>query len=450
LLGIAFFLAASLVDYPLRMTSLSCVLALFVALLLPSPSSPSSKSMAVALPANTSISSRPAAWFAFAVIAVSGFLTIQAGASAFMLQHGRFGAAAAWAPWSTRAQVELASAALIRNDLAGAVAHGERAIALSPISAPAIRSVGLARLAEGRRNQGNRLMQAATVLGWRDPLTQLWAIEAAKASKEPEKAVQRAEALFRQDELVGPATALLLATGVNEQTVPFLAKSMAGNPPWRENFFKAGEGLSPSVAEGWVRLVAALRKTNAPVTQLEGAPSIDALIAAGRLKEAQALWSLLQRDSQLVANGDFQDTFAPRDPTRPVLWHIPTDNRQLIRAEDVDGGSSKALHIRGAMEDRLIEQRLLLPAGHYELRFRMRSDQPADVRLQWRLACQKAGPQQRAESIVPARTGWREYRWPFVVPNQDCAIQTLALRRAGATSPEDVWLDSIRLTRTSI
>ena len=448
--GIAILLVASLVDYPLRMPALSCVLALFVALLMPSSESHPAGSTAVALPASGSALWRAPTLLALAGIAALGILTIQSGASAFYLLNGRVAAAAAWAPWSTQAQVELASAALIRNDLEGTVAHGERAIALSPISAPAIRSVGLARLVQGRMNEGNRLMQAATVFGWRDPLTQLWAIEAAQASNEPEKAVQRAEALFRQDEFVGPATTALLATRATEQTVPVLAKALAANPPWRENFFEAGDGLAPAATAGWLRLVATLGQTAAPVTPFEGAPAVEALIALRRVAEAQALWRLLHRDGQLLSNGDFEVRDPRRDATRPALWRVPTKNRQLVRVEDAERGSpGKALHIRGSQADQLIEQRLLLPAGHYELRFRGRSGQPLDTHLQWQIACGDEGPRQRVETMVSARSGWRDYRLEFTVPNQDCPIQTLALKRAGDTSPEEVWLDSIRLTRRS-
>ena len=351
-LGIAFLLVASLVDYPLRMTSLACVMALFVALLMPSSPLAQSHSKALVIPGLSRSLKRPPILLALAGLAAIGVLAIQAGASAHDLLRDDPDGAIAWAPWSTAARVELSSDALFRNDLATTEKQGVKAVALSPISAPAIRSLGIARLAAGGVREGNQLMQAATVLGWRDPLTQLWAIEAAKTSREPEKAVQRAEALFRQGEFIGPATGQLLGPGTNELTTPFLTKALSANPPWRDNFFKAGKELAPGSADGWIRLVTALRETPAAVTQTEGLPSLQALIAAGRTGPAQTLWRLLQRNGQLIANGDFEQ----KDPSRgdyPALWHLSRINRGLIRTEVGERSNCRALHIRGSLQDRL-------------------------------------------------------------------------------------------------
>ncbi len=442
--GIGVVLAASLVDYPLRMPALSSVLALLVAMLLRSPQSAHSRSTEVAIADRTGGLWRPARVLALIVLAGLALLMILMGASESRQPGERTGP---WAAWSTKAQIELASAALLRGDPNAAAAYGERAIALSPISASAIRSLGLARLAQGRTSEGNRLMQTASVLGWRDPLTQLWAIETAKASNEPEKAVQRAEALFRQGQFIGPTTAQILAVGSDRRTVPFLAKALAANPPWRDSFFAAGEGLAPSAADGWIRLVGALRKTSAPVTRSEGAPSLDALVRAGRVRQAQALWTLLQSDGELIGNGEFEIGRSRRDATRPAMWHVPTSNRQLVRIEDRADAPGKALHIRGTMANRLIEQRLFLPAGRYQLRFWARSNQPLDLRFEWQLICQDERKPQASETALRGRAEWREFGWEFVVPNQDCLIQTLALRRAADTHPEDVWFDSVRLIR---
>src|SRR3954454_21129269 len=145
---------------------------------------------------------------AMLLLVAATLLSLEAGISARSIIDGHYQEAAAVASWSTRAHEREATAELLRLD-AGAAIAAQRAIRLSPINAPAIRTLGLLRLEEGDVHAGNRLMEAAAGLGWRDLLTQFWSIDAAERTGEPVKAAQRAEGLFRQGIFL-PALVLLV------------------------------------------------------------------------------------------------------------------------------------------------------------------------------------------------------------------------------------------------
>jgi O-antigen ligase len=451
--GILIMLAASMVDYPLRMPALSAVFAVCCALLFPSqaPLAANRKGSSTSLTLAASRRRPRVAALAVGlpVIAALVVLTIQAGISAHQLSSDGSQADVPLAGWSTQAHERLATQALFREDLAAALSHAYSTNRLSPINASAIRTIGLVHLSRGDVAHGNRIMQTAAVLGWRDPLTQLWAIEAAKASQEPEKAVQRAEALFRQSLLVAPAATQLL-TPSGDELVTALAQRLSTRPEWRRRFFQHSGAFPPATAGAWVRLVEALDSSRAPVSLEEGKPSLNALIEARRIKEAQRLWFLLHARANLLSNGDFEAVPGEGRTSYPTHWHVPRRNRRVVRVEasplDPD---NRALRIRSAEDNTLLGQRLLLQPGAYRLSYRAHVRSPTAAALRWELRCADGGSRQVSDAVVSSSAGWQEFTGIFTVPNQNCPIQTLALRRSGATPVENVWIDDIGLERAA-
>lgn len=449
-LGIAILLAASIVDYPLRMPALSAVFAVFCALLLPSKTRAVSTTTDLAVATSRSSRTWIIRWFGLAVLGALVVLVLQAGISGNHLASRHNAAALQWAGWSTEAHERLATDAVLRNDVASAISHGRAAILLSPISAPAIRSLGLARLTQGPVTQGNRLMQVAVGLGWRDPLTQLWAIEAAKTSGEPEKAVQRAEALFRQDVLVAAAITQLLDSPGDHRTVPLLARGLAQQPAWRGAFFKASGDVPPAAAAVWLKLVAMLKRSSAPVSLSEGEPMLNALVLAGRFEYGQRLWEMLRPGDGLVINGGFETIDPRRGATFPTYWYVPTRNRALVRVENPHSGSTdRALHIRSTEDPTILRQVLMLRPGAYRLSYRVRAMVAPGPALQWELRCDSSGARQSTHAEILPGANWQEIGATLTVPVQNCPIQRLALKSSGATPIENVWLDEIRLERVS-
>jgi hypothetical protein len=200
-----------------------------------------------------------------------------------------------------------------------------------------------------------------------------------------------------------------------------------------------------ATAGAWIRLVEALDHSRAPVSVEEGKPSLNALIEAGRIEDAQRLWFLLNAESSLVSNGDFE---LPEDSrtSYPVHWQVPRANRRLVRVEASPlDPHNRALHIRSTEGATLLRQRLLLQPGAYRLSYRAHVEPPLAAAVRWELWCGEAGVREAADEVIQAATGWQEFTATFNVPNRDCAIQQLVLRRSGITAVRDVWLDEIRV-----
>lgn len=454
--GIGLLLAWSFVDYPLRMASLSAVFAVLFSMLLPTGVSPRSAADA-AYPSEPRRRTDPGArsrWgvarvaMSLPVVAVLLILSVQAGMAAHHIGNDRPKEALKWAPWSTRANEQISTQTLLRNDPKNALPPAFSAIRLSPISAPAIRSVGLARLGAGDVAGGHRLMQVAVSLGWRDPLTQLWAIQAAQNSREPEKALQRAEALFRQEELVMPATVLLLSGPPESPVIPQLAQKLEQQPIWRGAFFEAGKALPIEQGDAWGRLVGLLARGRAPVTPEEGQPSLDSLVARGATVQAQQLWKML-RGSRLVRNGDFESIRQREIKTLPADWHVPrkAHDRIAVAMPEFDR-TTHALHARGTGDGVILSQTLMLEPGPYTLAFHMRTVAGQGETLRWELVCENSGIVQ-AREVKASQAGWQTTTLTLTVPNQHCAIQRLALRTHDAHDSFDIWIDDIRLDRAA-
>jgi O-antigen ligase len=455
--GILILLAASIVDYPLRMPALSVLFALLCAILLPSFSAlarsqgrPASTSTEVAILGSARRVRAVPVVIGVAAVAAVLIAVVQAGMSAHSLAKGRNDAAVAWAGWSVQAHERLSTAALVRSNFPAALSHAHSANALSPISAPAIRTIGLVHLSQGAVDRGNRIMQAAVVLGWRDPLTQLWAIEAAKASREPQKALQRAEALFRQDMLAAAAIAHLLTPAAGSDVPGLLVRKLAERPAWRGAFFKASGELSLATTAPWLKLVEALDRSAAPVSAEEGEPSLNALVAAGRMDEAQRLWELLRDGNALVSNGDFEQAAVGRGAQFAVRWSVPNRNRALVRVEaPAFDPNNRALHIRSTEDSTILQQMLMLRPGNYRLAHRAHVQAPRGATLRWAVRCSGSGPRQSSDVEVLPGAKWHAVAVSFTVPERNCPIQRLVLGRSDATPLEDVWLDEIRVERVA-
>lgn len=440
------FVLSSSVDYPLRMPAVAGTSALLFACILPTSASARTRSRkryqgAMLGPIVLLRSGRAAAVAAAAAILI---ISLQAAMSARDMINQRFDSAARWAPWSTRAQERLSTATLSQSQLHNAADHAKNAVRLSPISAPGIRTIGVVRLLSGARD-GDRFMQIAAELGWRDSITQLWSIEAAQRSGEPVKALQRAEALFRQDTFAAPALAQLLRAPQSQHLIPRLVLQLAKRPQWRSPLLRAGALLTGADAEAFRRLAGDLSRSAAPVTSAEVGPAIKALVGRGKIREAQQLWAAVH-PGNLVNNGGFDTVQLGIGRALPAEWDIPGENAPALAvAFPTFDHANRALVVGDTPSLNIISQKLLLAPGAYRLRFRAHVDNKTAVSVEWRLSCKDSPQIQRTEMELPATKQWHQAQIAIAVPVQDCPMQTLALRRRASDNADNFWVDQIDL-----
>lgn len=444
--SIALLLAYSAVDYPLRMPALAAAFLVFCALILPAASertaAPSAHARKPSQPDVTAKPRQPSRAL-LGPLVVIWLVMLQAGMSARAIADQRYDDAAMWANWSTRANAALATEALAQDDSGRAWSYANAALALSPINVEAMRDLALVRLAQGS-DDGHRLMRMAAGLGWRDVIVQLWTIAASQKLKEPEKAVQRAEGLFRQGRVAGPALNLLLST--NSETTPrLLAARLAERPDWRGKVLNRAGELSEADFPRFETVVALLAATRAPVTGAEVKPVIDAMINQGRAAEAQRLW--VKVNPALVDNGAFSQ-LKESSGQLPAGWQVPPQNRSATAIVTYDG-TEKALRVGHTNWVTLISQATMLPAGNYRLAFAARELGAGPVLLRWEVRCRGSSKAHIIENRVDRRSGWKTFNANFDVPARDCLSQTLVLRRFEADNAAETMVDRVRIIRAA-
>lgn len=452
LVAIATVLLFSLVDYPLRMPAISCLFALLFACLLPEPEGEEQAGAArrADAAAGTATGLRAPRLAALAAFAGIGLLELQAGLSGASLLADRFAAARAWAPWSTEAREGLAAQALAARRPAEAMREARAAIALSPIDSVAIRSAALAGAAERERAGPDRLMQIAVLLGWRDPVAQMWAIAASRQTGEAEKAIQRAEALFQQELFPAPAIALLVDDAPNGPVARALVDALDKHPAWRPAFIAAGSALPPGELDRFVALATRLNRGRAPLGAVEAGPLLERLIESGRPQSARTLWTGMRRGS-LISNGDFEQLASRGGADVPADWNLDDEDLATIIVQVPSGGGhGKALRISpGARSGPLLSQRLMLEPGVYRLFYRARAGADAGTRVRWQLRCSGSDLGMTAEQAVSAGRDWQPLAADLTVPIQDCPIQTLAVQRPNVIQAPELWIDDLVLKRVS-
>ena len=443
--GIMLVLIFSLVDYPLRMPALSCVFAVLCACLLPTPVPPGHGTELVVADQRktrpwTRFGTRAAASAALAAVAL---IVLQAGVSARSLLLDDYAAARGWAPWSTAAHEVLADDAIAGSNASQAKGEALKALRLSPIDAVALRTAAMARILEGSTASGQKLMGIAVSLGWRDPVTQLWAIGASEQTGEPDKAVQRAQALFQQNLFVPSALELLLRLP-DGPTARSLVDTLSSRPEWRADFVKAAAQL-PSDYDGNVEQLAfRVNATQAPLSIDEARPLLDRLIEANDLADARRLWAGTHA-AAVIANGTFEQVSERAGADVPSDWDVSDEDLATIAIQAPEfGGDGRALRISAAARSGpILSQRLMLPPGTYALTYRARSGEGADVALRWQLSCSSSDERQTSKDMPAASSGWQEFTAAFSVPIQDCPIQRLALERPNAIHSHEVWVDDV-------
>ena len=443
-LGIMLVLIFSLVDYPLRMPAISCTFAILCACFLPTP---------IAVAPGREVA--PVEWrrrlpfprlAGAGACAIAALFVLQAGASASNMLSDDYSSARDWAAWSTAAHEALAADALGASHPEQADAEALDALRLSPIDAIAVRTAGVVRILGGSAARGNELMQIATTLGWRDPVTQVWAMQASKRTGEPEKTMQRAEALFQQEQFLAPSLALLLQDAPDGPTARALTQALAERPIWRANFVKAAAQLPPAYVEKLTEVASALNCGSAPLSVDEAQPLLDRLLAADDPGQARMLWAAVRRGG-LIANGNFEAVSSRNGAEVPSDWDIGDEDVATIATQAPEfPGNGRALRISsGARAGGVVSQRLMLAPGAYSLTFRARSGEGASVPLRWRLRCSASDASQISPEQPAISSKWREFSARLIVPNQDCAIQRLALERPGDMHPPEVWIDDVKL-----
>lgn len=444
-------LAASLVDYPVRMNAIAVTLALMVGMLIPLNATSH-------LPSQVAAPVRSNGRWLWAVPAVLlGVLATSSQWAQQLVLAKRPQLATMIAPWSSQAQAALATRYQMFGEAAASSRAARRALAVSPLDPAALRAQGMAALALGRSEQGAKLMSLGARLGWRDAITQLWLIEQALAAGAHGFATQRIDALLRQEkagEVLLPLMPELLRSPDGRAA---LAEQLSFEPGWRVAFFNDVARSRNWTMPQMLDLAARLRQAGSPITGADTALIRAVLANGGRFADARRIWRETGQVA-LLGDGDFEA--APGELPRwaaPYVWYAPelTGVRvETAQAQIAREGQALAITSEGLTSGGALKQTIVLAPGPYRLTLSAASQEGTVLpQLSAVLRCRHDEADADPSITIPltwrgGKDDWQDAAGTFVVP-PDCPGQSLivSIPQTGAR-PYSLWLDSVSIRTT--
>ena len=208
-----------------------------------------------------------------------------------------------------------------------------------------------------------------------------------------------------------------------------LARTLAGNPPWREDFLTTAKKTArPEHAADLLQEVRKLRPPHG--SALEAGLFVESLVRVGRYGEARAAWASLlppadRNRAGLVFDGDFAGSKAPA----PFNWSFgssPAGRGEVARATGSEPAQLVVSHF-GGQPTVLAEQTLVLTPGRYLLTVDAKGDRPEiSGEIVWRIACLEGTADLGALRLQRFRSAFVRERLDFSVP-AGCGAQKLTV-----------------------
>lgn len=168
-------------------------------------------------------------------------------------------------------------------------------------------------------------------LGWRyTPAQQNLMLRAAVDGRYAD-VIDQADALLRRQKLTDQAMAILMAMEAIPQVHHLVVDRLLGDPMWSYDYLlRIGQQSLPQVIDARFRTLRVLLRTPDSVSRAELAPALQALIANGRGRDADTLWTMKAgprpRDN-VLRDGDFRMAaqLAGEETYIPFEWKMNQD-----------------------------------------------------------------------------------------------------------------------------
>lgn len=323
-----------------------------------------------------------------------------------------------------------------------------RSLIERPLNAQAIAVTGLSKIgASGSDQAANPFMVLADRASRRDPISQVWMIEAASAAGDVPQAIRHYNAALSVKPELGAVLFPVLtgALGFAEVRDALKAPLKAG-APWMPAFIAAAAAAGD--LDGVLALAAsAPERMKAPAYKPASAAILYRLVASGRIADARKLASQVVPGLPDNAFTDFAITPATRDERLGNLaWQL-TDNEGISAAVEADGAVTAELQplARGAI---LVREVAVTGGRQYEFHQTVaRTSGPAPSSLRWQAICPAAeGAPVVWSQLVPTEEHPMKYKSEFAVP-AGCHVVRMELVTVG---PEGQLPSAIRIYDLSL
>lgn len=441
-------MAYSVVDYPLHMTSIMVLAAMLLGLLVRSEARVIS---------GLSVAKTRGEWIVAALALLMSWQVVATGWAKHQIAAGDAMSATHWAPWMAQGWAALADEADIANRPMAAIVPARRALAIAPLDAGSVRALGLGLLAEGSTKEGAGLLLAGARLGWRDGLNQYWLVDHALKRSAYRIAVQRLDALLRQEKIPDLSLVRLGAIARVPEGQLALAGALSARPGWRQAFFNTlAYDDAPSVSAA-LAILRGVNSEGSPAAPYETALLRWKLAEIGDIAGVRAIWRA-SNGRTLVGDGGFDIDPEAALPVNaaPLSWHAPSPagTYTLIAIPDMPwNGRALIVTTDGLARGTVLAQRLVLEAGRYQLAFVVRDQSGRHPALQWNVQCGQGDERRRTAPIALSwskrRDSWEAGRGEFAVA-PDCPVQDLQLQLPGGSSETStIFLDDVAISRVA-
>lgn len=368
-------------------------------------------------------------------IAVFAVLALGSGLDRVSAQRP---AAARWVPGLFKAEGWRAEAAtqLGAGHAAAATGAAERAVAADPIDPRSTALLGGGHLAQGKQVPADRAFRVAAGFGWRDPLTQLYFMNAALNAGQPRLAALRLDALLRQAPFLPVRDMLFARFEATSEGRGALAERLALRPAWAESFMIRSGNLPLESLQARAAIVAGMTGPGWNCETVE--PLATKLISKGAVTDAKALW-LAQCSSASRGISDPRFTRL-QDGRSPMAfeWNLAASG-DISFAPGPDG-AGLLVRVSGPALRAVAWQLLVLQPGRYRLTWTAQN--PAGETARGTALSLSCAPGQR-ENLGASDLGKGRFE-AVVTIDAACPGRYLTLWQAPAG--EDTRIDSFALT----
>jgi hypothetical protein len=325
------------------------------------------------------------------------------------------------------------------------------AVAGAPLAPLAVRNLGFAIQAAGRKDEAVALVDIAGKISRRDFLAHAWLLEERKREGRMADAVFQADLMMRQRTSnyahVMPIMVGLLA---NRDTVAPLARALDKDPVWRSSFLDA-MGWDAQNLENKLALLGAIRQLGSPATNREIAPLFRRAWDKADPRMLRGHWDRLVTlpagaRSGLLIDGGFEYPDIPP----PFTWTLyPNQEVYAEIARRPDSGHALFASFEGTRDVEFAGQQLLLAPGRYQLTGTvMGQDRVLPGQFRWSLRCGRDGTAVQSIPLNPTLDRWTRFAATLTVP-ESCREQQLWLV-AGPSDPAalaSILVDSLALRK---
>jgi hypothetical protein len=345
------------------------------------------------------------------------------------------------------------------QDNAQISSSAQAALLNDPLNARALSILGLLSLRASELGRTRTLMQAAARLSLHESVAVDWMMRASYEDGDYRSAMRYADVLIRTRHQ-NPELALRVLGRIaeNPDGSAKLKELLAGNPPWREQFFTS---LPASItdARSPLSILLSLKNTPKPPTAAELRPYLQFLIGHGFHELAYYTWLQFLPPERLsnagyLFNGSFE--FLPSG--LPFDWTFSAKSGVTIQIADRFDSNEPALFLEfgpGRVEDLKVTQLVFLPPGNYHFLGTKQVDMFTPRGLQWRVTCgTKARLPVGESTTITGSRAWENFEFRFTVPESECPAQYVELVFDASSASErfvsgSIWYDDLRIVRES-